>query len=141
MLLRVMIVLVLVSGCTQAPKYPVVKAEGDAVRIPLKDVNDGHVHFFTFRSGGKNVNFLVRMDGVGKLHACFDACYSCYKFKKGYRQEGTDVVCNECGTRFRLADEVWKHEGGCAPIGLTSTMSNDSIVISVADLKKGERLF
>lgn len=140
-LLSMIIGLVLLSGCTEAPKYPVVNAEGDVVQIALKDVSDGNVHFFTYRSGGKNINFFVRMDGTGDFHACFDACYACYKFKKGYRQEGTDLVCNECGTRFGISEEVWKHAGGCAPIALASTISNDLIVIRVADLKKGKRLF
>jgi uncharacterized membrane protein len=119
----------------------VVKAEGSIVKIPLKDVSDGLVHFFSFKSGGKNINFIVRMDGAGKLHTCFDACFTCYKFKKGYRVEGTDIVCNECGTKFRLADEVWKNVGGCAPIALPSAINGDFILINVSDLKRGEKLF
>jgi uncharacterized membrane protein len=139
--LFVFILLVLVSCSTQGAKYPVVKADGGIVKIPLKDVSDGRVHFFSFKSGGKNINFFVRMDGAGKLHAYFDACFTCYKFKKGYRVEGTDIVCNECGTRFRLADEVWKNVGGCAPIGIPSTINRDFMMINMSDLGRGEKLF
>jgi uncharacterized membrane protein len=139
--LIVLILLVLFSCSTQEAKYPVVKADGSIVKIPLKDVSDGRVHFFSFKSGGKNINFFVRMDGAGKLHTCFDACFTCYKFKKGYRVEGTDIVCNECGTKFRLADEVWKDVGGCAPIALPSAINGDFILINASDLKRGEKLF
>ena len=139
--LLVLILLVLFSCSSQEAKYPVVKAEGGIVKIPVKDVNDGRVHFFTFKSGGKNIYFFVRMDGAGKLHTCFDACFTCYKLKKGYRVEGTDIVCNDCGTKFRLADEVWKNVGGCAPISLPSLINGDFVLIKLSDLKGGEKLF
>jgi uncharacterized membrane protein len=61
--------------------------------------------------------------------------------KKGYRVEGTDIVCNECGTKFRLADEVWKDVGGCAPIALPSEVKDGFITINALDLSRGERLF
>jgi len=139
--LFVLILLVFCSCSAQGPKYSVVKADGNIVKIPLKDVSDGRVHFFSFKSGGKNINFFIRMDGAGKLHAAFDACFTCHKFKKGYRVEGTDIVCNECGTRFRLADEVWKDVGGCVPIGVPSAIKGDFILINASDLGRGEKLF
>ena len=111
------------------------------MKIPMKDVSDGRVHFFSFKNGDKNINFFVRMDGAGKLHAYFDACFTCYKLKKGYRVEGTDIVCNECGTKFRLADEVWKNVGGCAPIAVPSTINGDFLMIRASDLGRGEKLF
>lgn len=139
--LFVLILLVLCACSAQEPKYPVVKADGSIVKIPLKDVSDGRVHFFSFKSDGKNINYFVRMDGAEKLHTCFDACFTCYKFKKSYRVEGTDIVCNECGTRFRLADEVWRDVGGCVPIGVPSAINGDFIFINVSDLKRGAKLF
>lgn len=135
------IFLVLFACSAQEAKYPVLKADGSAVKIPLKDVNDGRVHYFSFKSSGKYINFFVRMDGAGKLHTCFDGCFTCYKNKKGYRTEGTDIVCNECETKFRLADEVWKDVGGCAPITLQSTIQGDVLKINAADLGRGEKLF
>lgn len=136
----VLILLVLFSCSNQEAKYPVVKEEGSIVKIPLKNVSDGRVHFFSFKSGGKNINFFVRMDGAGNLHTCFDACFACYKFKKGYRVEDTDIVCNECGSRFS-ADEVWKDVGGCAPIALPSSINGNFIMIKVSDLKRGVKIF
>jgi uncharacterized membrane protein len=134
-------ILILVSCTNQTPKYPVVHADNGIVKIPLNEVNDGRVHFFSYKSGGKSVNFFIRMDGAEKLHACFDACYTCYKKKKGYRVEGTDIICNECNTKFRLADETWKDVGGCAPIALPMEIQGNFILFKAADLGRGEKLF
>jgi len=139
--LLVLIIFVLCSCSSQTPKYPVMKADGGIVKIPVKAVSDGHAHFFSFKSGGKIINFIVRTDDSGNLHSCFDACYTCYKFKKGYRVEGSDIVCNECGTKFRLADKEFKDVGACAPITLPGTIQGDFFVINASDLSRGERLF
>ena len=129
------------SGCSNLPaEHTVIKAVQGEVRIPVKDVNDGKVHFYTYKSEGKRINFFVRTDGKGKLSTHFDACYTCYKNKKGYRCEGTDLVCNECNLRFKLAEERWAHEG-CSPISLTSRTQGKDIIIRTDDLEKGGRLF
>jgi len=134
-------ILILVSCTNQAPQYPVVHADNGIVEIPVREVNDGRVHFFSYKSGGKNINFFIRMDGAEKLHACFDACYTCYNKKKGYRVEGTDLICKECNTKFRLADETWKDVGGCAPIGLPMEIQGNFILLKATDLSRGEKLF
>jgi len=134
--------MVFFMGCNSGmPSHPEVRAEGEEVRIPVKEVDDGRVHFFTFRGGRKQVNFFIRMDGTGRLHAHFDACYTCYKYRKGYRTEGTEIVCNECGEKFRLAEEVWHDVGGCVPVDLPHTTGNGMIIIKVKDLERGEKLF
>jgi uncharacterized membrane protein len=128
-------------GCSNLPaEHTVIKAAQGEVKIPLKDVNDGKVHFYTYKASGKRINFFVRTDGAGKLSTYFDACYTCYKHKKGYRCEGTDIVCNECNLRFKLAEEKWVHEG-CSPINLTSRREGENIIIRTDDIEKGGRLF
>jgi hypothetical protein len=37
-------------------------------------------------------------DGV--IRAAYDACDVCYRERKGYHQEGDDMVCNNCGRHF-----------------------------------------
>jgi uncharacterized membrane protein len=141
----VVILLVILSffaGCSRLPaEHQLVEATGAEIRIPVSAVNDGKVHFYTYRKSGKHINFFVRTDDAGRLSTYFDACFTCYKNKKGYRTEGTDLICNECNEKFRLADERWQHEGGCSPIALTSSIGKDFIVIKTADIEAGERLF
>jgi len=130
-----------VPGCSKLPaEHTVIKAEQGEIKIPVNEVDDGKVHFYTYKASGTLINFFVRTDGTGKLSTYFDACFTCYKRKKGYRCEGTDLVCNECNLRFRLAEEKWVHEG-CSPIALTSRIEGGNIIIRTDDIEKGRRLF
>lgn len=137
-----LILLSMVAACSKLPAgHQRVEARDGEIRIPVSEVNDGKVHFYSYEHSGKYINFLVRSDAAGRLSTCFDACFSCYRFKKGYRCEDGNLVCNKCNEKFRLADERWEHEGGCSPIGLRSRTDKDFIVIKTDDIEKGARLF
>jgi uncharacterized membrane protein len=130
------------GGCSKLPaEYKTLRATDGEVRIPLSEVNDGKVHFYTYKKSGKRINLLVRTDCDGDLSVYFDACFTCYKHKKGYRDEGTDLVCNECSMRFGLADKKWDNTGGCSPILLKSTITDGFITIKTEHIEKGSKLF
>lgn len=135
-------ILVFQSGCGKLPaEHKIIKSEEGEIRIHLSEIRDGRAHFFTYKKSGKRINFLVRTDGKDNLSAYFDACFTCYKYKKGYRVEGTDLVCNECNLRFRLADEKWDNSKGCSPILIKSKIGKDSLIIKTDDIEKGGKLF
>ena len=137
-----MCILVLLCGCSrEAPEHTIVVADGDSVKLPLKEVDDGNVHFYTYKHEGKNVNFLVRTDAKGRLHTHFDACYSCYKYKRGFRVEGNYILCIACSLKYSLDEDFWDFIGPCAPINLRSKVKGDYLVIEVSRLEKGKRLF
>jgi uncharacterized membrane protein len=134
--------LAMMAGCQrQGPEHPVVVSDGDRVKIRLAAVNNGGVHFFTYKHSGKNINFFVRTDGTGKLQAHFDACYSCFKYKLGYVREGNEMVCIACRIGYDLDDVVWDYVGACAPINLKSRIVGDHLVIKKSRLEKGKRFF
>lgn len=134
--------LVLASACGAKPAdYPHPKAEGGKVIIPLSEVADGKAHFYTYRAEGNRVNFFVRTAGDGTVSAHFDACFTCYKKKKGYRTDGTDLVCNECSMKFPLAAKEWDNSQGCSPILLKSRVEENRLVIETGLLDKGAKLF
>lgn len=136
------ILMAILGGCSKLPaEYKTLRASDGEIRIPVKEVDDGKVHFYTYKKSGKRINLLVRTDGAGELSAYFDACFTCYKHKKGYREEGTDLVCNECSMRFRLADKKWDNTGGCSPILLRSTIADGFIIIRAENIEKGAKLF
>jgi uncharacterized membrane protein len=138
----VYLALFFLAACAKRPaEHQVVTPKNGAVRIAVSEVHDGKVHFFTYKKSGKRINFFIRTDGKDNLSACFDACFTCYKHKKGYRQEGTDLICNECNLKFRLAEEQWDTSHGCSPIQLRSRIENGEVVITNDDLEKGARLF
>lgn len=130
------------AGCSKLPaEHTNITAANNEIRIPVKEINDGRVHFYTFKSSGKRINFFVRTDGTGALSASFDACFTCYKHKKGYRVEGTDLICNECNMKFPIADEKWDNTKGCSPIHLKSVIDDGFMTIRKEDLEKGGKLF
>ncbi len=139
-LLCILMLLLLMSACRQAPTHTLVAAEGSHVRIPLAGVRDGTAHFFTYRQGGKNINFLIRTDRTGKLHVSLDACYTCSKYRKGFRVDGEEICCAHCGTRFGLSDPSWQL-GGCTPIDLPHRISESFLSVAVSDLTRSARLF
>ncbi|MBF0458879.1 MAG: DUF2318 domain-containing protein [Nitrospirae bacterium] len=122
-------------------EYTLVEDHDGNVAIPLKEVNNGDVHFYTYKHNGTNINFLVRMDGNGSLHTHFDACFTCFKFKKGYTVEGTEIICRECRTKFPLKEQRWINIGGCVPIDLGSEIIGDALVIKKEKIIKGEHFF
>ena len=134
--------LLILSGCSKKlTQYPDASVHDNKIIVPLRDVRDGKAHFFTYTGGGGQINFFVRTDAKGAVSSYFDACYTCYKHKKGYRQEGSELICNECGMKFGLSDETWPAKGGCDPILLKSTIEGDNLIIEAAVIEKGAKLF
>lgn len=130
------------TGCSKLPaEHPRVTAKEGFIKIPVSETNDGKVHFYTYKKSGKRINFFVRTDGRGVLSASYDACFTCYKHKKGYRVEGADLVCNECSMKFKIADERWDNSQGCSPILLKSKVDKDYLTIKAEDIERGSKLF
>ena len=130
------------AGCgREPPQHPEVLAQGKVIRIPVSQVNDGNVHFFTFKYEGKGINFLVRTDKNGKLRTHYDACYSCYKYKMGFRVTGNKILCIACGLTYDLGEEEWDFIGPCSPILLKSSIRGEDLVIHLERIKRGKKLF
>jgi len=118
---------------------PVI-AQGSDVRIPLDTVADGNAHFFAYVSGGKTITFFVMKAADGSMRTAFDACTACNHAKLGYRQQGNQVACNNCGMGFSPVD-IGKITGGCNPIPLSATADGRSLVITTKDLDSGIQYF
>jgi uncharacterized membrane protein len=132
----------LVGACSEKPPiHHVVVLDGDCIRIPQTTVADGGVHFFTFEHEGKNVNFLVRSDGKGEIHTHLDACYACYRYKRGFVVEGPNLVCIACRLEYAISDEVWDYIGACAPISIHSSLDGDQLVIDRSVIERAIRYF
>ncbi|MBC7258371.1 MAG: DUF2318 domain-containing protein [Chloroflexi bacterium] len=120
--------------------YPVVQAENGVVRLPLATFDDGKAHHYTYVYNGKPLEFFVLKSADGTVRAAFNACDVCYPFKKGYRQEGDEVVCNNCGRRFP-ADQINVVQGGCNPSPLNRAVDGDMLVIQAEDIAAGIKYF
>jgi len=125
---------------TGAEAASTTTAAGGDVKIALADVNDGKAHFYSYDAGGTQVKYFVLKSSDGKVRAAFDACDVCYAQKKGYHQEGDEMVCNNCGRRFPSI-KINVLEGGCNPSPLDRTVKGDTLVLKTADVQAGVQYF
>jgi len=105
-------------------------AVNDEVEIPLSDLTDSSLHYFTARVGIDTVRFLVIHKTNGDYATALDACQICGA--KGYRQEGQNVVCRNCGAVIYIPSIGEK--GGCNPIQLKSRVEGGEVIVNLADL-------
>jgi uncharacterized membrane protein len=118
-----------------------VVAVNNEVRIPLSEVGDGNAKFYQYKANNdKVVRFFVIKSSDGVYRAAADACDVCFREKKGYHQEGDDMVCNNCGRHFpsKAVNEI---TGGCNPDGIPRTIQGNDLVIQTAELEQRIALF
>jgi uncharacterized membrane protein len=97
-------------------------------------------HFEYVHSPNQRVRFFVVKSVDGIIRAAFDACEVCWRAKKGYRQDGPNMTCINCGLKFRT-DKINEVHGGCNPAGLPRTIQGDKVIISQQDVLQGLRFF
>ncbi len=120
--------------------YPLAVAEDGAVRLPLSTFDDQKAHFYTYMHEGRSIEFFVLKSKDGVVRAAFNACDVCFQSKKGYRQEGDEMVCNNCGNRFP-SNKINELRGGCNPSPLDRIVEGDTLVILVEDIIEGQIYF
>lgn len=111
------------------------------LRIPIADVESGRAKFFNHTlENNKPIRFFVIRSADGVYRSALDACDVCFHAKKGYRQQGQDMICNNCGLNFHstLINEV---SGGCNPVGIPTTIEGGYVVVRTSDLEKGNLYF
>jgi uncharacterized membrane protein len=112
------------------PSVRHLAAEGDRVRVPLSEVQDGNMHLFmTDAGGGQSVRFMIikKPDGWG---TALDACRICGA--EGYRQDGQNVVCRHCGSAIYVPSIG--QAGGCNPIGVPNHVDGADLVLDISAL-------
>ena len=99
--------------------------------IPIAETSEA-ARWYEFRDS----RFFVVKASDGTIRTAFDKCDVCYAARRGYRQEGSDMVCNNCGLRFAIDSLGIENQtpGGCWPSYLPHTLENDNIIIRTSDL-------
>jgi len=131
--------LLLGSGGTAGART-VTAAEDGVIRLATSDFDGGRAQFFRYESRRGPITFFVVRSQDGVIRAAFDACDVCYKEKKGYRQEGDAMICNNCGQSFP-SNMVNIVKGGCNPSPLSRQLAGGQVLIQVASLEQGARYF
>jgi uncharacterized membrane protein len=111
--------------------------------ISIDEVTENAV-FYPVDIGGTRVEVLAVKAPDGTIRTAFNTCQSCYRSGRGfYKQQGTVLVCQNCGKRFRMS-QVEVRSGGCNPVpifGDDKTVSGNTITISKEYLAKARDIF
>jgi len=129
------------TPATATSTPPATVAE-DRITYAASLFDDGQARHFEYTDADSHatISYFILKSTDGVIRAAFDACDVCWRAGKGYFQEGSAMVCRNCGRKFEsvLVNEV---QGGCNPAPLKRTIEGDQVVIHVEDLKKGSTYF
>jgi high-affinity iron transporter len=118
------------SHAMDAPtKATMLTSQNGQVRVPLSQLTDSKMHFYDADVNGTEIRFFVIHIGKEYVTA-LDACEICGR--QGYRQEGDNVVCRNCGAVMYIPSIG--QPGGCNPIPVKSTLQSGSVVLNLSAL-------
>ena len=104
--------------------------ENGSVSIPVTDLADSNLHYFTADSGGTILRFLVIRKGDGDYAVALDACQICGW--SGYRQQGQNVICRNCGAAIYVPSIG--QAGGCNPVAVKARVEAGKVTVDLAAL-------
>ena len=121
-------------------RYEKVSAKDGIVTLPISAFNDYKAKYYVYEFPQKDVLFFVVKSSDGVIRAAYDACDVCFHQKKGYKQEGDLMICNNCGQIFPT-DRINVEKGGCNPAPLDRSTNGNNLVLQVSDIFQGARFF
>ena len=111
--------------------------------IQIADVSENAV-FYPVDIEGTRLEVLAVKAPDGTIRTAFNTCQVCYGSGRGfYKQQGTVLVCQNCGNRYRMS-QVEIRSGGCNPVPIfaqNKTVTASTITISQAFLKEAKAIF
>ncbi|GHU65719.1 membrane protein [Spirochaetia bacterium] len=117
-------------------------ADRDIV-IEVSEVTENAV-FYPVDIEGTRLEVLAVKAPDGTIRTAFNTCQVCYGSGRGfYKQQGTVLVCQNCGNRFRMS-QVEMRSGGCNPVPIfpqNKTVTDNTITISKDFLKETKSIF
>jgi uncharacterized membrane protein len=117
-------------------------ADKDLV-IQVAEITENAV-FYPVDIEGTRLEVLAVKAPDGTIRTAFNTCQVCYGSGRGfYKQQGTVLVCQNCGNRFRMS-QVEARSGGCNPVPIfpaNKTVSAATITISREYLKEAKAIF
>lgn len=118
-------------------------ANGGNLVIPKSEVTET-AKFYPYKAGNTKMEVLAVKAPDGTIRTAFNTCQVCYSSGRGYyKQEGDELVCQNCGNRFKTS-QVEKIKGGCNPAPILSSNKTDdgtNITISKDFLEQSKELF
>jgi uncharacterized membrane protein len=149
------VLVIVVMGALAVFAY---SARGDAsdqsgVRAPLTTDADlviqiseqsPEARFYPVDVEGTRLEVIAVQAPDGSVRTAFNTCQVCYGSGYGYYvQEGTSLVCQNCGNRFKI-NQVEVAKGGCNPVPIFpeyKTVDAKTITIPYSFLKEAKTIF
>ena len=132
------LIIKLSSGGTDATGV----ASGD-LKILKSEVSET-AKFYSYKAGRTNMEVLAVKASDGTIRTAFNTCQVCFDSGRGYyKQQGDELICQNCGNRFKL-DQIEKIRGGCNPVPIMKeekTEDDESIIISQDFMEENKGLF
>jgi uncharacterized membrane protein len=130
-----------INSSVDKPSATAVAKTADAIKISLAELDTGKAQFLSHQLASKTqVRFFAVKSADGKYRAAMDACDTCFHAKKGYRQEGNAMICNNCGMSFQ-SNLINEAKGGCNPIGVPCAVEGNELVIKTSELESRGNYF
>ncbi|MBW2477420.1 MAG: DUF2318 domain-containing protein [Deltaproteobacteria bacterium] len=128
-------------GVGASVDHSTVTANNDGtIRFAVAEFADGQARFYRYQGRTGPIDFFLVRSHDSVIRAAFDACDVCYQARKGYRQDGGHMVCNNCEQKFRT-EMVNEIEGGCNPAPLRRQNVRQEVVVKTSDLERGAGYF
>lgn len=121
-------------------QFKTLKEKDGKITLSAAGFKNQKAKFYSVLINEVNVRFFVVQSADGINHASFDACTVCYQAKKGYKQIGDKMSCNNCGNQYETK-LLELDRRGCNPVHIPLTTDKGSLSISLDDLKKGAVYF
>ncbi len=110
----------------------------ELIIIPLTDVDDGHLHRFSYKVDGHDIRFIVVKKPQGNAYGLgLDACDICGV--AGYYERNNDVICKRCDVVMNKATIGFK--GGCNPVPFNYDIEDGKIIIKKSVLEAEKNRF
>jgi len=111
--------------------------------IPVEEVTQNAV-FYPVDVEGTRLEVIAVRAPDGTIRTAFNTCQVCYGSGRGfYKQQGTVLVCQNCGNRFRMS-QVEVRSGGCNPVPIFARykrVTDKEIIIPLDFLKQAKGIF
>jgi len=120
------------------------EAQTGKIYISEAKVNDGNMHAFNYYSAkaGKNIHFFVVKAPDGTYRTAANACEVCFGARKGFKQIGDLIRCENCRVTYEKS-KIALEKGGCnpGPIDNNTPVAEGKLVIDAKDVEAVAYLF
>ena len=136
-------VFLIVKGITGSGASADTASQGVDITITKSEITET-AKFIPYQAGKTKMEIIALKAPDGTIRTAFNTCQVCYNSGRGYYvQEGDELVCQNCGNRFK-AENVEVIKGGCNPVPiLAENKTDDGTTITIPGdfLGQNEALF